>query len=528
MSVTSDYVEAVLRRAREPLEPADFTPNWNDRPYRTKRYPGADRIALPEAPQPTGTLGASLAAAGAPAVPFDLASLSAMLRCSYGLGARRARLTGNEDSPMLAWFEHASWARGTASGGGLYSAEIYWVAGASGPLLPGVYHYSHPHHALNRLLVGDVVDQVRAATPGRDADHYLLVSVKIWKNSFKYNSFSYHVVTMDVGTLLGTWGIWSAATGRRIEPVWWFDERSLDELLGLDCVQESVLAVVPLPWVGAPEAGAVPAALERPSSQVRVRRREVERSREVIRFPRVEAVHRACLDEGLTPPSAAELAAAFPHPRSRGPAVQLPEPEPSALDVGVDQALRSRRSSFGGFSATPPLTGAALSGILAYAAAAGGIAAEVTDGLAQVLTRCVVFATHVEGVEEGLYEYDAGLLRVLEQAPVGRFLQWSYFLSNYNLEQAAATIGVLGRPRAVIDAVGDRGYRLLNAEVGAVAQAVYVAAAAAGVGCGAVLGFDNVAVAERLGIVDTDEWPLLLIMIGTERPAAPDIDLRLD
>ena len=52
----------------------------------------------------------------------------------------------------------------------------------------------------------------------------------------------------------------------------------------------------------------------------------------------------------------------------------------------------------------------------------------------------------------------------------------------------------------MLDAVGDRGYRLVNATIGAVAQNVYIAAAALGLGCGVALGFDNVSYIEQLGL----------------------------
>ncbi|WP_300009611.1 SagB family peptide dehydrogenase [Pseudonocardia sp.] len=529
MSVTADYVEAVLRRAREPMEPSDYSPRWADRPYRTKLYRGATRIPLPEPTAHPSTADEPFPVGAGPA--FDLDSLSTMLHRSYGLHSRRMRLTGNEDSPALISFEHASWARGTASGGGLYAGEVYWVAGPSGPLAPGVYHYSHPHHALNRLLAGDVTDQVRAAVPGLGADHYLLVSVKIWKNSFKYNSFSYHVVTMDVGTLLGTWGTWAGATGRRIDAAMWFDEPALNDLLGLDGTGESVLAAVPLSWEGASMPVAVstgsPGVSGGPSG-ARVRRIETERSRDVVGFPAVQAVQRACLNDAGPVPTGPCLERALPRPRSSADPVAVPVPDGGSLDVDVERSLCGRRSSFGAFSATPELPSATLAGVLGYAASNGGLSTEATEGAGQTLTRCVVFATHVAGLVEGTYEYVDRSFRAVEHGAVGRFLQWNYFLNNYNLEQAAATIAVLGRPRAVIEAIGDRGYRLLNAEVGAVAQAVYLAAAAADVGCGAVLGFDNVAIAERLGLAESDEWPMLLIMIGNERVGAPEFDLRLD
>ena len=55
----------------------------------------------------------------------------------------------------------------------------------------------------------------------------------------------------------------------------------------------------------------------------------------------------------------------------------------------------------------------------------------------------------------------------------GAFLQANYFLSNYNLEQAGAVMVPTVRTHDVLDAVGDRGYRLVSALIGSVAQAVY-------------------------------------------------------
>lgn len=78
------------------------------------------------------------------------------------------------------------------------------------------------------------------------------------------------------------------------------------------------------------------------------------------------------------------------------------------------------------------------------------------------------------------------------------------------------------RTHAVLDAVGDRGYRLVNATVGAIAQTVYTAASAVHTGCGVALGFDNLSYAEELGLEATGEAPLLIMMIGNERPAPAD------
>ena len=131
-----------------------------------------------------------------------------------------------------------------------------------------------------------------------------------------------------------------------------------------------------------------------------------------------------------------------------------------------------------------------------------------------------VYANHVDGIPAGTYTFDDGLLRRVDGQPPGRFLQDNYFLANYNLERAGAVVVPTMRTHAVLDAVGDRGYRLVNAAIGAVAQNVYVASAALGVGSGVALGFDNVSYVEQLGLTD-DEAPLLIMMLGAERPVPP-------
>jgi hypothetical protein len=46
--VVQDYVEAVFRRGREPMEPKGFEPNFADQPSRHKTYLGVTRFPLPE------------------------------------------------------------------------------------------------------------------------------------------------------------------------------------------------------------------------------------------------------------------------------------------------------------------------------------------------------------------------------------------------------------------------------------------------------------------------------------------------
>ncbi|MET9604286.1 SagB family peptide dehydrogenase [Streptomyces sp. NPDC006512] len=517
MGYAHDYASAIMHRGRVPMEPVDFVPDWADRPRKAKYYPEAETLPLPEP---------AAAAGPAPAGGFTLPLLSGMLQDSYGLTGRRLGVQANTDLSALPHYTQANWSRGTASGGGLYPVGVYWAAGPGGPLTPGVYHYAPHQHGLRRLLTGDVTGDVREALGGvaDGASQYLVLSVKYWQNAFKYNSFSFHAVSMDIGAVLQTWRLWAREYGLRIAPVLWFDEERLARLLGVAPEEEGVFAVVPLEWEdaapvargGGPEArGGVPA--ERP----RVRHRDCERSREVLAFETLRRIHEATLGRAADRPAPGALDAAAAHPPRGADPVALPAPAPAPL--GAADALRARRSSFGRFEANRPVPAEQLAAALADCAATSvGCEAEGPDG--PRLTSLYAFVNHVEGIAPGSYAYDprAHALRLVVPGPPGPFLQSNYFLSNYNLEQAGAVLVPTVRTTAVLDAVGDRGYRLVGAAVGAVAQTFYTTASAHGLGAGVALGFDNVSYRERLGLTGTDEAPLLIMLLGHERPRPAD------
>jgi SagB-type dehydrogenase family enzyme len=521
------YAEAIMWRGRIPMEPATFVPDWSDRPRKWKHFPGLDSYPLPDA-EPGGSVGEGLFAGSADR-SFTLSLLGGLLRDTYGLLGRRLAIQGNTDVAALPRYAGANWHRGAASGGGLYPVTVTLVAGGGGPLLPGVYHYAPQQHALRPLLVGDVSGEVRAAlrcgsdSPESDSDHFLVLGVKYWQNAFKYNNFCFHAVSMDVGAAAQAMRTWARAAGVVAEPRWFFDERRLTRLLGVDDhdEDEGVFAVVPLRWGSGPARSAGPS----PATAVdaRVGHRDMERSRRILTFDTVGRMQRATRQEHPgSPPPDALVEAKIAHPAGPAhvvlPAVdELPEP--------MRQALRTRRSSFGRFDARTrlPLTA------LATALAAAASAAEDTFSFFSAgagLVGHYVFVNHVAGLRPGTYQYADGQLWLIAPEPPGDFVQRNYFLANYNLERAGVVIVPAMRTTAVLDAVGDRGYRLVNASIGAIAQNVYVTSSALGLGCGVALGFDNVSYVEHLGLAD-DQVPLLIMMLGADRAGSADFRYEL-
>ncbi|MEV6373646.1 SagB family peptide dehydrogenase [Micromonospora musae] len=522
MGYAYDYADAIMHRGRVLMEPINFVPNWPDQPRKGKFFPGVETFPLYDgSPAEDATVQDALDGARRdPALPFDLPLLSSMLQDSYGLVGRRLGVQANTDLRSLPTYTTANWNRGTASGGGLYPVSVYWVCGPSGPMPPGVYHYSTKHHAMQRLLTGDVTSAVRealGADPG--TDQFLLLSVKYWQNAFKYNSFSFHAVTMDIGTIVQTWRLWAGARGRVVEPRLWFDEPRLADLLGVANEEEGIFAVVPLPWDSARPAVGAPA-------RVSVRHRDQERSRTVLTFDQMHKIHAATVVGATDVPAPGALDAAAAHPPQPGRG-RVALPSPTVLDIPVRAALRRRRSSFGRFDAKVPLTAEQLGTALA-ASVRAPFTDEASGAGAVRLTKLYAFVNHVDGVPPGAYEYDpvGHALHLVKDGPPGPFLQKNYFLSNYNLEQAGVVIVPTIRTTAVLDAVGDRGYRLVNATIGAVSQSFYTAAAALDVGGGVALGFDNISFIEELDLDGTGEAPLLIMLLGHER--ARPADFRYD
>ncbi|MEU6083222.1 SagB family peptide dehydrogenase [Streptomyces sp. NPDC047108] len=543
MGYAHDYAAAIMRRNRVGMEPIGFVPNWPDGPRKTKYFPGVDSLPLPGGDYPAdATLerGLDLADGEPPGGerPFDLGSLSGMLLDSYGLTGRRLGVQANSDLSALPFYPLANWSRGTASGGGLYPLSIYWVSGPSGPLPPGVHYYATRHHAMQRLLTGDVSGEVRAAlgegAPGSGStDQFLVVGVKHWQNAFKYNSFSFHVVTMDLGAALQTWRMWARARGLSVEPALWFDEERLARLLGVRTEEEGIFAVIPLTWDGAgtrAEAGTgtgtgsdteLPASPE-VATGASVRHRDVERSRTVLTFEAILKMQAATAEHATARPAPGALAPAAAPPAGDGERLPLPAAEPPATDVRT--ALRQRRSSFGRFDAQRPVTAVQLATCLAAAHAGARLGGDTAHAQDPPLAKLYAVVSHVEGIAPGAYAYDPATheLESVKDGHLGLFLQKNYFLANYNLEQAGAVLVSTVRTDAVLDAVGDRGYRLVNATIGAVAQTLYTATSAMELGCGVALGFDNISYIEEFGIEDTGEAPLLIMMIGNERPDPAD------
>lgn len=526
-SAASAYIRNVLCRAQIPLEPEDHKTNWEDKPRTHKVYSGAKTVrfhggfSTNDMTLEQVLIDEKLARSRS----YDLDSLIELLWAAYGIKLRKLHIYRNEGVSHIHEYLRPVWGRGASSGGSLYSLEVYLVCAGEQGLVPGIYNWNSNRNELQRLVVGNVTDRVRQTLPDpvEDATSFLIITVKIWKNSFKYSTFAPHVTATDIGTACSSWALWARSRGLDFKPQLWFDEPALNELLSLDSDLESAVAVVPLNF-----------GVDRISAgwTGNVQRKESERSVNLLRWDRNELVVREMREAGQ-----GSMPAAHDNPSRKSghqvmETIELPAPTP--LDMTLVDTLRTRRSTFGMLSnSVGPMTQQDLHAILL----AGLRANEGVDfaGLAPHETiGAWVLVNNVEGLKPGAYRYQGGKLELMLEGTLYDFQQRTYYLKNYDFGSTAAVITLTGWPDHLMNQMGPRGLRIQDALLGAACQYIYLAAASLKLGCGAALGFAYDAYAElfdtaRVESKDPeDEWPMLIMAVGPEQLDIAEVQMELE
>ncbi|HEY0546565.1 MAG TPA: SagB family peptide dehydrogenase [Pyrinomonadaceae bacterium] len=547
VDISREYEGLVVNRGIDhyALVPPEHEINWGDQPSRYKIYNDVLRLPLSLcAPDRLGSL-ADVLRETAPLrhdAPLTYEELSTLLLLTNGIFERKLDVNWSQEHSSLVQYAHASYARPTASGGGMYPFELYVVTGRGGALLPGVYHYDNAHHALERLSVGDVSSRVRAATFDslpEGATSFILISLNFWKNYFKYHNFCYHVVTQDIGAALGSLRLITSSLGRETSFSLWFHDEELNRVLGLETDRESVFGVVAFEGRashqkssngnghGLPEQSKSFGWLESRLNE----KTSFQRSRYIFDLPLVQRVHQASLVTDENRPGASDVAGAHCEQLpADGPKLPLPRPTPELLDRHLLEVFMERSSSWGKMTSQPALEFEKLATLLRFAAASGNYSSDVKAQSPETrFTRLMLFANHVAGVPAGIYAYDESedCLQTLREVDLSIVLQRMYFLHNYNLEQAACLLAIVGETERMLHTFGNRGLRIRNAEAGLIAQNIYMASAAMSLGCGAILGFENIAINQFLGLEGTGQTTLLLLLVGPQRDGYGRFDYRL-
>ena len=510
-SAAENYADLIINRVERGMPTDSWSVDWADCPSEQKLYPLAQRVPLPTPSWGRGVL----AAAGEGLHGQERGRMLAdILFLSYGLLSQRCRVNCSDRPEMLCQASRYRWGRGASSGGGRYTVSVYRVVGASTDLAPGIYHYSPLHHAWDLLVSGDHTAAVAQAQGYGDVvDDYLLLTIDYWQSGFKYNDFAYQATSMDVGTILGTWRYLLGEHEDQVVPDMWVNEERLSRILGTDREQEGVYAVLP---VGRPHRGTV-----RGGSPVVA---DHQRSRHVRSFPTTRAMQRDMAGTPSRPRTTAGVPLALPG----DDVVALPAPTHPALADRV-RAVRRRETSFGRFDGAP-IAAEDLLTLLSTGAQAACLVEHDLGAACSSSVRPYVFVENVTGLQAGLYEADtcSGTLRRLSPGSHASFLDSTYFLHNYDGQRSSTTLVLAADVLGLSRDLGVRGFRIVNAAVGAVCQVMSLEAARLGMGLGTALGFDAARHTTGIGLEDTPQKPVLMMLLGHDIECSGAWNGRLD
>lgn len=227
-------------------------------PPLVKTYPGKPRAVLPpperEADEFLRVLLARKTHREYSGETLPLDKLSTLLRYTWGaMGTIEAPNFG----PLLQ--------KTSPSGGARHPAECYVVVNDVEGLRPGLYHYNHVDHVLERLKSGPMRKQVLAQTLGQEhvgaANAVCFMTAVFPRSMYKYRApRAYRIVSLETGHLAQTFCLVATWLGLAPFATAAIADTAIEQAIGIDGVNESVLYVV---GVGMPIAPKSPSAARR-------------------------------------------------------------------------------------------------------------------------------------------------------------------------------------------------------------------------------------------------------------------------
>ena len=205
-----------------------------------------------------------------------------------------------------------------------------------------------------------------------------------------------------------------------------------------------------------------------------------------VRYPQAEAAHAAGDLAGLD--------------EVRAWRVEADGEEPSLDGEQLLEAIR-RRSSVRRYSRRP-LPRGELTQLLAWSEAP--IPADAPRVVRQLVT-----VAAVEGLEPGVYDAQLNLLQAREEGELREAIGFAAMEQDHPRD-GAVNVFQLADVEAVVERLGDRGYRWAQLEAGIRAGRVQIGAFARGWGAAASTFFDD-EVSRELGTTDS---PMLMVAVG--------------
>ncbi len=473
--------------------------DWQNQPVVFKTYEGLETIPMPrQVPLPRENLfslyGGSRNAFDTHRV-FDLEKLSEILLLTYTLTSQ-SRISGER-----------FYFRSAASAGALYPTEIYVLSNGLKDLDDGLYHFSIAAHGLVKLREGRLSDVTKGFVNEGDFHEtpltFFLTAI-FFRSAWKYRERSYRYHLLDTGHVLENLDLALKSLRLASETTFDFEDRSVNDMLGLDENREAALALCRVRGNAKTRSGstagprpmeALPEAVKRAS---RVSRREFD-SPEVLR------VHRAGYD--VKPGEKDfDMCGAL----GIGPEAVIPMPATPLPDAGLDypDAVFRRRSSRNFIAETLPLSH--LHALIKMVSERGGAG----NNRFFNATGTGFLTNRVESLRDGFYLLDAEG-KGLSLVKSGAFTKdMSHICLDQEWMASASLHFVFMTPMNALERLwGPRGYRYAMMTAGVMGERLYLGASALGLGCCGIGAFYD-GEASRLLDLGTSSRVLYVVSLG--------------
>jgi SagB-type dehydrogenase family enzyme len=454
--------------------------DWANRPQPFKLYPKIEPLPLPRDLPQTGVAALSAISEPVPSsradsVP-DLQDLARILYFSAGITKQRSHPGGE------IYF------RAAACTGALYEIELYLVTGDLAGLDAGVYHFNPGDVSLRLLRKGDFhrnLAQAAATEPAVvHAPATIICTGTYWRNAWKYQARTYRHFGWDNGTLLANLLAVSAASGLPVEIVLGFVDGDVNRLLDLDTQREVSLCLVP---IGRRSESPPPALREVPALGLET----IPLSEHEVEYPAMLEMHDASSLQ-----SREEVAQwrgrhqVFPSSAPAGEAFRLEGLPKEQQPTDTIEQVILRRGSTRAFDKTASITREQLSTIVDCATS--GLPTDFLEPLGTRLNDLYLIVHAVQGLKPGAYFFRSEQ-NSLELLKAGAFRSEAHYLG---LEQdlpadACVDIFFLADLKRVLEGYGNRGYRAVQLEAGAIGGRMYLAAYAQRLGATGLTFFDD-------------------------------------
>jgi len=510
--------------------------DWHNQPDPFRSYEGAPLIALPAEPGfPKASAFATMAAlAERPgtakgsksdcreAVQLDVTWLSRLLWYSMAISAwKKVPRTGDRYSLRV-----------NPSSGNLHPTETHLALLGFTGLDGGLYHYRADRHALELRSRGDWTGQIaRALVLPWAAESPLIVGLTsiFWREAWKYRDRAYRYCCHDLGHAMMSLLLAARALGLSGGVVAHFSDLRLTHALGLAESDDAPMAFMVFPPQS--PSGRLPAPPQQEPAGV-----PNELSAEEVPYYLLLGMHRST----MLPDPAGPLPRISPV--NAGAALGPPSLPDPARDTPLGPTVRRRRSALDFDARTPPMERDDVEQLLDFATRdwladwRGNFGGETTPGAsgADFVTLYLYFH-RVRDSEPGVYRWDMSSRR-LEQLHRGNMERVAAYLS---LEQPLAgnacfAVSMIADLAEAARVFGNRGYRYVHFEAGAIGQRLYVGAEALGWNATGIGAFYDDDVHRYLGFLEEGETPVgaslhaaeqaALVMLGSPSSRAPAQD----